>query len=110
MSAGRPTPRKPQPRPGGATVALVALLLGALLSVAIWLGLTLPNKTEADQRPEHVITHDSMTATYTYDGECVRWYVMVDPDTNIQYLYNDHDWTPIPRLDQYGNPMGVSYE
>lgn len=34
-------------------------------------------------------THDSLTINYTYDGEEIRTYVMIDPDTNIQYLVND---------------------
>lgn len=34
-------------------------------------------------------THDSLTVNYTYNGEAIRTYVMIDPDTNIQYLVND---------------------
>lgn len=109
MAGGRPTPREPEPRPSGCAVILVAALLVSILAMVLWLGsefLEVP--TEAEQRPEHVITHDSMCATYTYDGEVVRWYVMVDPDTGAQYVYNDHSWVQTPRLDRYGNVMGVT--
>lgn len=46
-----------------------------------------PKQEETDILPYH--THDSMTITYTYNGESIRYYVMVDPDTNIQYIVND---------------------
>jgi len=35
------------------------------------------------------ITHDSLTITYDYKGEETRYYVMIDPDTQVQYLVND---------------------
>jgi hypothetical protein len=57
--------------------------------------------------PTHRVTHDSMCATYTYDGEMIRWYVMVDPDYQIQYLVNDRGGCCV-RLDSNGNVMGVS--
>lgn len=33
--------------------------------------------------------HDSMCVSYTYNGEAIRWYVVTDPDTQRQYLFND---------------------
>ena len=33
---------------------------------------------------------DSMTATYTADGDCIKAYVLRDPDTGIEYLVTDH--------------------
>jgi hypothetical protein len=59
--------------------------------------------------PEYKPTHDSMTYNLTYDGEMIRWYVMKDPDTQIEYLVNDRGGC-CPRLDNYGNVMGLSYE
>lgn len=42
-------------------------------------------------------THDSLGISYTYNGEEVRWYVFTDPDTNVQYLFNDQGGVT-PRL------------
>lgn len=104
-----PTPREPKKRPSGCAVALVSIMLVAILAMLVWLGSEFADlPTEAEQRPEHVITHDSMCATYTYDGEVVRWYVMVDPDTGAQYVYNDHSWVQTPRIDRNGDVMGVA--
>ena len=47
--------------------------------------------------------------TYTYDGEIIRTYVLTDPDTGIQYLEGDRGGI-CPRLDRYGNVMGVDYD
>lgn len=33
---------------------------------------------------------DSLTATYTADGDCIKAYVIIDPDTGQQYLVSDH--------------------
>ena len=38
---------------------------------------------------EPTIRHDSLDVTRTYDGGMIRWYVFVDPDTQIEYLVND---------------------
>jgi len=107
--AGRPTPRSPRTRPAGAAVALVAMMLFAVLALAVSWALSHDLPTEAERRPEHVITHDSMTVTHTYDGQMIRWYVMTDPDTGIEYVVNDLGGT-CPRLDRWGNVMGVDYD
>lgn len=47
---------------------------------------------EADSDTEEaavLIRHDSLAPSYTYNGETIRWYVFIDPDTNVQYLFND---------------------
>ena len=62
-----------------------------------------------EQAHEELVRHDSLAPTYTYDGEVIRWYVLVDPDCGIQYLVNDRGGCCV-RLDSYGNVMGVSYE
>lgn len=103
---GRPTSREPEPRPGGLAVALVTLLLFAILGGSLWWGLAHELPTEAERRPTATIRHDSLAPTYTYDGEVIRWYVLVDPDTSVQYLVNDRGGT-CPRLDKYGNVIGV---
>jgi len=104
--AGRPTPRSPKARPTSAAVALVAMMLFAVLALVVSWALSHDLPTEAEQRPERVITHDSLAPTYTYDGEVIRWYVLIDPDTDVQYLVNDRGGCT-PRLDQYGGIIGV---
>lgn len=70
----------------------------AMLGLFAWLG-SRESASIAEQR------HDSLAPTYTYDGEVIRWYVFVDPDTSIQYLVNDRGGCT-PRLDRYGEPIG----
>lgn len=106
MTATRPTPREPQPKPSDLATALFCIFMIVLLCVCAWWGMTHMLPTEAEQRPEHKITHDSLAPTYTYDGETIRWYVFIDPDTDVQYLVNDHGGCT-PRLDQYGGIIGV---
>lgn len=69
--------------------------------------LTQPATREQYELPTRKVTHDSMCATHTYDGETIRWYVMVDPDYQIQYLVNDRGRCCV-RLDGDGNVMGTS--
>ena len=103
-----PTPRDGKQRnvPSSATKIVFRLFMLALLSFSVWWGLTHVLPTEAERRPEKVIMHDSLAPTYTYDGEIIRWYVFVDPDTSVQYLVNDRGGCT-PRLDQFGNVIGV---
>lgn len=109
MASTRPTPREPQNRPSSIATVLICLLVIAILGVCSWWGFTHTLPTEAEQRPELKITHDSLAPTYTYDGELtIRWYVFIDPDTNVQYLVNDLGGCT-PRLDEYGNVMGIQY-
>ena len=81
------------------------------LRLCAWAGMALvrPAAWEETKLPTHRVTHDSMCATTTYDGELIRWYVMVDPDYRIQYLVNDRGGC-CPRLDRYGNVMGRTVE
>lgn len=101
----------PQGRPSDLTVALVCVLMIGLLGLCAWLGMALmaPKAEEEAELPTHRVTHDSMCATNTYDGELIRWYVMTDPDYQIQYLVNDRGGCCV-RLDSNGNVMGVSDE
>ena len=112
MSGRRPTPRGDAKRPSDLAVASVCVALVLLVGLFAWIGyvLTRPEEEETEL-PAHEakVTHDSLAPTYTYDGEIIRWYVLVDPDSNVQYLVNDRGGCCV-RLDSYGNVMGVSYE
>ena len=33
---------------------------------------------------------DSLTATFTADNDCIKLYVVRDPDSGIEYLVTDH--------------------
>lgn len=89
----------------------VCLLGIGFLGLCAWAGMALvsPVEKEETELPTHRVTHDSMCATTTYDGELIRWYVMMDPDYQIQYLVNDRGGCCV-RLDSDGNVMGVSDE
>ena len=87
---------------------LFLLMMILVIGFAIWRGLsrTFPG---ADEKPKvHAIPHDSLAPTYTYDGEVVRWYVFVDPDSDFQHLINDRDGC-CARLDRSGRVMGTDY-
>ena len=101
----RPTPRRRGRRPGDVATALFCLLMLALLGISLWVGLS--GAGEHDKtHAVRAVTHDSLAPTYTYDGEGIRWDVLVDPDTEVQYLVNDRGGC-CARLDAYGRPMGV---
>lgn len=81
-----PTPRHDARRPNPVAVGIVILLVSSM--VIFLLGLMAYRQTkEIASKP--VVTHDSMTVIHTYDGQKIRFYVMTDPDTNIQYIVND---------------------
>ena len=90
-------------------VGLFCFMLVLLIGGAVLWGLShaFPEADAAEELPSHPITHDSLAPTYTYDGEVIRWYVLVDPDTDVEYLVNDRGGC-CPRLDHNGNVMGVS--
>lgn len=88
--------RVPAPRhdyvPSNATTVVVALIAVALImGFAAWAYTSsLEATNDAGVQSERPITHDSMTIVHTYDGEEIRFYVMTDPDTGVQYIVNDH--------------------
>ena len=88
--------------PSDAGVILFCFLMVAFLLAALWFGLA----SVGGETQERTITHDSLAPTYTYNGDTMRWYVFVDPDTSVQYLVNDRGGCT-PRLDKYGNIIGV---
>ncbi|MBP3885803.1 MAG: hypothetical protein J6D54_12830 [Olsenella sp.] len=87
---------------------LFCVVMVALLVASLWFGLSGAGK-HGKAAAVHTVTHDSLAPTYTYDGEVIRWYVLVDPDTSVQYLVNDRGGCCV-RLDSYGRPMGVRDE
>ena len=84
-----------------AVCILILLLFVASIATVVWLV-----RSDAPTVHDKFSTHDSMTLTRTYDGSIIRWYVMTDPDTQVQYLVNDRGGCT-PRLDAFGNPKGT---
>lgn len=102
------TPRTRPPRevPIGWITALICLIMAAGLA-AIILVLVKQTNDAAYAGPEKVTRHDSLDVNFTYDGEAIRWYVFIDPDTGVEYLVNDRGGCT-PRLDGQGIPMGTT--
>jgi len=77
----------------GVAVALISALV--IIALGVWAHMQTKALNLASQEvsepseTEHLITHDSMTDVHTYDGETIRFYVMTDPDTGVQYIVND---------------------
>lgn len=76
--------------------------------LGIWAWIAYSDAAHADKAelPTRKITHDSMAVTYTYDGEMIRWYVLIDPDSGVQYVVNDRGGC-CPRISHDGSIMGV---
>jgi hypothetical protein len=81
-----PAPRKDSTEPKGLILGVGIAIVATLLAMAIALHVY---RQETKKPVEHRVTHDSMCAVHTYDGETIRFYVMTDPDTQIQYIVND---------------------
>ena len=100
---GRPTPREPKAKPSNAAVIFFCSIMVLVILASLAFGLLLDMPTKAS-KVQSKIAQDSLAPTYTYDGEIIRWYVLTDPDTGIQYLVNDRGGCTT-RLDAYGNVM-----
>lgn len=81
-----PAPRHDSTEPKGLILGVGVAIVATLLTMAIALHVY---RQEVQKPVEHRVTHDSMCAVHTYDGETIRFYVMTDPDTQIQYIVND---------------------
>ena len=116
MSGRRPTPRHAKKGPSRLVVALVSVLL--IVLVGLWAWWAYSETARADEAnaekkeersktevPAHKTTHDSMAVTYTYNGEMIRWYVLIDPDNGVQYLVNDRGGC-CPRVSYDGDHHG----
>lgn len=87
-----PAPRHDTVPSNGATIALVLVALVLIVGIGIWAWLgqmEVIRAAQKDAERQNLVKHDSMCAVHTYDGETIRFYVMVDPDTQVQYIVND---------------------
>lgn len=85
-----PAPRHDTVPSNGSTIALALVAIVLIIGAGVWAWLNQREMVaESKAETEHLITHDSMTAVHTYDGETIRFYVMTDPDTGVQYIVND---------------------
>lgn len=73
-----------------------------LLAVVILLGIAIGFESCTKETPKP--SHDALTGTLMTDGQYIYWYVMVDPDTGIEYLVNNFGGTT-PRLGADGRPI-----
>lgn len=98
------TPRTSPARtvPIGWLGAFICICLVLIVGSFIW---GLVNQTN-EKATAFAKKHSSLTFNYTYDGEMIRWYVMADPDTGVEYLVNDRGGTT-PRLSVTGDVMSV---
>ena len=99
----RGTRRKDAQLSGWGVAVVIMLMVGILV---FFCGL-LAHQINQAAKSVPKKTHDSMTVTDTYDGEKIRYYVMVDPDTGLQYVVNDRGGM-CPRYDREGEQMGVT--
>lgn len=100
----RGTRRRDTDYSGGVVVVVVVLILSML---GVFFGILAKQTNDAATGKARKQAHDSLTATATYDGQLIRWYVLIDPDTGMQYLVNDRGGC-CPRLDADGEQMGVT--
>lgn len=82
-----PSPRHDSVPSNGATAGLFLISVLVIGALAAWVYAERTAQAAPEEPPTP--THDSLTVNYTYDGEAIRWYVMTDPDTGVQYLVND---------------------
>lgn len=83
-----PSPRHDRVPSDGATAAMFVVSVLVIGALAAWAYA----ERHAQMEPQPATptpTHDSLTVNWTHDGEAIRWYVMTDPDTGVQYLVND---------------------
>ena len=95
--------------PSDLATAAFCLLMLTLLGISVFFGMAKVEQTQAEKHAAaaHKVTHDSLAPTYTYDGDVIRWYVLVDPDTDVEYLVNDRGGC-CPRPSPDGTVIGVT--
>ncbi len=79
----------------------------ALLAVALVASLAVGIRTI--RASGQVRKGNAISTTHTSDGSEIRWYVLTDPGSQVQYLVNDLGGVT-PRLDRHGNVVGVLEE
>jgi len=86
-----PTPRHDIVPSNGTTIAAVLVALVLIVGIGVWSWMSQMEVIRAAQHDEEqsLVRHDSMCAVHTYDGETIRFYVMTDPDTGVEYIVND---------------------
>lgn len=100
-----PTPRnRPREVPGRAFTVAVCIVIVALLGLFAWLGMHEEQDPAPPQGAQRTMT--PMGCAYTENGGRIDAYVVVDPDTQVQYVVTDHGGIT-PRLDRHGEPMGT---
>ena len=83
---------------GGFIVAIILLALLIAFSIA---GSTV-KPADADLPKQ-----DSLAATFTAEGDAIKLYVIIDPDSGIEYLVSDHGGiTPRIRYLDWHSGMG----
>lgn len=81
-----PSPRQTE-RPSSIWIIILSLLLIVAICAMITKTVISHDKVTNDQRK----TMDCMAFTYTDDSnDPIKVYVVVDPDTDIQYVVSDH--------------------
>ena len=98
----RGTKRRETDHSGCVVVVVVVLILSML---GVFCGILAKQTNDAATKSRQ--KHDSLTATTTYDGQLIRWYVLIDPDTGMQYLVNDRGGC-CPRYGSDGEQMEVT--
>ena len=96
-----PTPRETRDHPSKAAAYFVCILIVCVVAYFAWLAYIGRGTSSTTYK-----THDSLAPTYTYNGEIIRWYVLIDPETNVKYLVNDRGGCT-PRLNHDGSIKGV---
>ena len=86
-----PAPRHDVVPSNRATVALVIVAIVLIIGIGVFALMGQHELVNASKstKADVLVTHDSMTAVHTYNGETIRFYVMTDPDTGVQYIVND---------------------
>lgn len=87
-----PTPRQDATSNINSNVVMAVVAMIIVAGFAVWAYMSqcaIADASKDAKEANRIMTHDSMTAVHTYDGETIRFYVMTDPDTNVQYIVND---------------------